>query len=142
MRKAYIPQPVRREVLQRAKERCEYCLSRSDLLGAELEIEHIIPESLGGTSSFDNLCASCATCNRHKGSRIREMDAETGQNVRLFHPRRQRWNRHFRWSQDGVQIIGKTKCGRATVKALQMNRQRLVRARRLWVTWSEHPPPA
>ncbi|MCH8294351.1 HNH endonuclease [Candidatus Poribacteria bacterium] len=133
---------MRQEVLKRAKEKCEYCLSQSDLLGAELEIEHIIPESLNGTSSLDNLCASCATCNRHKGSRIWAIDPETGRNVRLFHPRQQRWNRHFRWSEDGTRIIGKTICGRATVEAWQMNRQRLVRARRLWMAWGEHPPPA
>ena len=69
MKKAYISQKLRRQVLERAKEMCEYCLSMSDLLGANLEVEHIIPESLGGLSSLDNLCASYSTCNRHKASR-------------------------------------------------------------------------
>lgn len=119
---------------------CEYCLSKSDLLGADLEIEHIIPESLGGASSLDNLCASCSTCNRHKGVRICATDPVTGQRTRLFHPRQQQWNRHFRWSEDGTLILGKTICGRVTVEVLQMNRDRIVRTRRLWVAWGEHPP--
>lgn len=140
MKRAYISQKTRQEVFKRAKEMCEYCLSQSDLLGMDLEIEHIIPESLGGTSSLDNLCASCPTCNRHKGPGIRAIDPDTEQRVRLFHPRQQRWNQHFRWSEDGTLIIGKTICGRATVEALQMNRLRLVRARKLWVAWGEHPP--
>lgn len=140
MKKAYIPQKIRQYVFKRAREMCEYCLTKSDLLGMDLEVEHVIPESLGGTSSLDNLCASCPTCNRRKGSRIRAIDPDTGQRVRLFHPRQQRWNRHFRWSEHGTLIFGKTICGRATVKALQMNRERLVRARRLWVSWGEHPP--
>lgn len=138
MKKVYIPQEIRQHVFKRAKEMCEYCLSKSDLLGTDLEIEHIIPESL--PISLDNLCASCSTCNRHKGSRIWAIDPDTGRLSRLFHPRRQQWNRHFRWSEDGTIILGVTICGRATVEALQMNRERLVRARRLWVVWGEHPP--
>lgn len=112
MKKAYISRKLRRQVLERAGEMCEYCLSKSDLLGTDLEVEHIIPESLGGVSSLDNLCASCSTCNRHKASKVWVIDPD----------------------------IGKTICGRATVETLQMNRERLVRARRLWVAWGEHPP--
>jgi len=140
VKKAYIPQKLRRQVIERAKEMCEYCLSKSDLLGTDLEVEHIIPESLRGASSLDNLCASCSTCNRHKASKVWVIDQDTGQRARLFHPRRQKWKRHFRWSENGTIIIGKTICGRATVEALKMNRERLVRARRLWVAWGEHPP--
>jgi len=140
VKKAYIPQKIRQEVFKRAKERCEYCLNKSDLLGMDLEVEHIIPESLGGTSSLENLCASCPICNRHKSSRIWVIDPDTGRRVRLFHPRQQQWNRHFCWSEDGTLILGKTICGRATIEALQMNRERLVRARRLWADWGEHPP--
>jgi hypothetical protein len=39
--------------------------------------------------------------------------------VRLFHPRRQRWERHFRFA--GPIIVGRTACGRATVAVLAMN---------------------
>jgi len=85
VKKAYIPQKLRRQVFERAKEMCEYCLSKSDLLGTDLEVEHIIPESLGGASSLDNLCASCSTCNRHKASKVWAIDPNTGRGTRLFH---------------------------------------------------------
>jgi len=39
VKKAYIPQKIRQYVFKRAREMCEYCLSKSDLLGMDLEIE-------------------------------------------------------------------------------------------------------
>jgi hypothetical protein len=43
----------------------------------------------------------------------------TGDLVRLFHPRQQRWQEHF--ALEGVRITGLTPCGRATVKLLLFN---------------------
>jgi hypothetical protein len=58
----------------------------------------------------------------------------------LFNPRRQKWKTHFRWSEDGIEIMGVTACGRATVIALQMNRPEIVAARWLWVQAGWWPP--
>lgn len=33
------------------------------------EIDHVIPESLGGSGDADNLVLACRTCNRKKGAR-------------------------------------------------------------------------
>jgi hypothetical protein len=105
-----------------------------------MEIDHIIPESLGGETAEDNLWLACSLCNDHKGDRIAAPDPETGEVVRFFDPRRQTWSEHFVWSTDGTRVIGRTATGRATVAALQMNRPILVAARTAWVTVGWHPP--
>jgi hypothetical protein len=64
----------------------------------------------------------------------------TGEVVPLFHPRRQRWSDHFRWSLDGIEIVGISPVGRVTVEALNMNHPLVVEARRRWVTVGWHPP--
>jgi Zn ribbon nucleic-acid-binding protein len=103
-------------------------------------VDHIIPQAEGGETTQDNLCCACGLCNGHKQKRTHARDPQTRRRVRLFHPRRQKWARHFRWSEDGTQIIGLTACGRATVEALQMNHPDMVRARRNWVAAGWHPP--
>jgi hypothetical protein len=50
------------------------------------------------------------------------------------------WSKHFRWSEDGTQIIGLTPCGRVTVLALNMNNPDIVAARSRWVQAGWHPP--
>ena len=82
----------------------------------KLEIEHLLPKALGGTSEEENLWLACRECNGHKAKKIKAVDALTNKTVRLFNPRRQKWNQHFKFSEDGAEIIGKTTCGRATVK--------------------------
>ncbi|WP_437497284.1 HNH endonuclease [Sorangium sp. So ce1099] len=87
-----------------------------------------------------NLWLACSLCNDHKGNRIAALDPHTGEMVRLFDPRRQRWLDHFSWSSEGAHIIGKTPTGRATVSAVRLNRAELVVARRGWVIAGWHPP--
>src|SRR5438874_918388 len=70
----------------------------------------------------------------------RARNLQTGRVVALFHPRRQRWTRHFAWSEDFLVIIGRTATGRATVEALQLNRPELLNLRRALRTIGEHPP--
>ena len=62
------------------------------------------PESLGGRTVRENLWLCCAVCNERKGSRTSAFDNETDQRVRLFHPRRDKWTQHFRWTADGELI--------------------------------------
>ena len=57
------------------------------------------------------------------------MDPLTGQLVRLFHPRTDRWTDHF--ELDRARIAGKTPVGRATVQVLAMNAEGPVQLRRL-----------
>ena len=46
---------------------CQYCLVR--LGPRSLTIDHVIPKSRGGSSTWDNLVAACYTCNNFKGDR-------------------------------------------------------------------------
>ena len=130
---------LRQEVLERAEGCCEYCLSRQDLSVATFHVDHIRPSAKGGRTELDNLALACPLCNGAKGARLGAEDSQTGRWSPLFHPRRQRWARHFRWNRDFSRIIGRTVCGRATVEALGMNRPRLVQMRRYWRIFGLHP---
>ena len=105
-----------------------------------MELDHLIPEALGGVTAEENLWLACSPCNDAKGSRIAAQDPTTGEVVRLFNPRHQDWHEHFRWSESGCVITGLTPAGRATVAALRLNRPILVLARRSWVAVGWHPP--
>jgi hypothetical protein len=83
------------------------------------EIDHIIAENHEGITTSSNLCLCCFACNRHKGPNIAGIDPKTRKIVPLFHPRRHKWSRHFRW--DGAVLVGRTPQGRATVRVLKIN---------------------
>ena len=131
---------LRRRVARRARNLCEYCRTLQDLTGHDFTLDHIQPEALGGTSTFDNLCFCCFWCNNYKQARTQARDPRTGQTVPLFHPRRDQWEEHFRWDAACTRLRGRTATGRATVQTLRLNRASLVQARRLWVKYGLHPP--
>ena len=56
---------TRRAVFARDGWTCQYCGSRSNLT-----VDHVIPRSKGGASTWENIVASCASCNRRKGNRL------------------------------------------------------------------------
>jgi 5-methylcytosine-specific restriction endonuclease McrA len=56
---------TRRAVFARDDWTCQYCGSRSNLT-----VDHVVPRSKGGASSWDNIVASCAPCNRRKGNAL------------------------------------------------------------------------
>ena len=90
-----------------------------------------------GRSDEANLAWTCLTCNRYKGTDLASIDDETGRVVRLFHPRRDRWARHFRLR--GAVIVGRTTVGRVTVQLLQFNRQDRLRLRRTLIAAGLYP---
>ena len=140
MSETYIPKALRRRMAEQARHRCGYCLTSEFVVGVPMEIDDILPESLGGLTEEENLWLACSLCNDHKGDRIAALDPETGEIVRLFNPRFQEWAGHFAWSETSDRIIGLTPIGRATVIALSLNRPTLVRARQLWKLVGWHPP--
>jgi hypothetical protein len=127
-----------RQVAERAQWRCEYCRSPAAFSTQPFEVDHIIPRSKGGATLLENLALSCG-CNSYKGDRTHARDPQTGRTVTLFHPRRQRWSRHFAWSEDFMLIAGRTMAGRATVEALRLNRPALVNLRRALLAIGKHP---
>ena len=140
MSRAYIPKKLRTRVTERARGRCEYCLTQEEVIGADMDVDHVIPEALQGPTEAANLCLACSRCNEYKGNRVAGSDPTTGEAVALFHPRKQRWNEHFAWEEQGTVIAGLTPTGRATIRGLHLNRQSLVRARARWVEAGWHPP--
>ena len=82
MSKTYIPKAVRARVAEQARYRCGYCLTPEFIVGYEMDIDHLIPEALGGQTSV----------------------------------------------------------GRATVEALQLNREPLVKSRQVWIAAGLPPP--
>jgi 5-methylcytosine-specific restriction endonuclease McrA len=56
---------TRRAVFARDDWTCQYCGARSNLT-----VDHVIPRSKGGGSSWENIVASCAPCNLRKGNSL------------------------------------------------------------------------
>jgi hypothetical protein len=52
------------------------------------------------------LALACFACNNHKGPNIAGVDQNTGDVIRLFHPRRDNWEEHFEWR--GASLVGRT----------------------------------
>lgn len=141
MSREYIPVAIERRVREEAKNRCGYCLSPQHLVMARLEIEHIVPVSKGGTSDESNLWLSCPLCNAAKGSRTSAIDPVTGNLEALFNPRRFLWRDHFQWSEEGLQIVGRTSTGRATVALMHLdNDPDAIIVRSYWIEAGWHPP--
>jgi 5-methylcytosine-specific restriction endonuclease McrA len=127
-----------REVRQRAGHRCEYCLVPEAFYQTPFEIDHIIARQHGGPTVLSNLALSCLHDNGHKGPNIAGLDPVTRKLTKLFHPRRHKWDRHFRWQ--GPYIVGRTAIGRATVVVLDINDRDAVRAREELIAEGVFPP--
>lgn len=140
MSKTKISSAKRARVSEAADYQCGYCQTQEIVIGMPLVIDHIIPEAKGGTSADDNLWLACRRCNEFKGVQTAADDSETGEYTLLFNPRIQRWTDHFSWDEEGIMIIGLTPIGRATVVALKLNNDYIVRSRRRWVSTGWHPP--
>jgi 5-methylcytosine-specific restriction endonuclease McrA len=97
MSEVYIPNTLRQRVAAQARHRCGYCLTSEAIVGTPMEIDHIIPQSLGGPTEEENLWLACSLCNDHKSDRIAALDPLTGTIVRLFDPRHQVWH-GSRWA--------------------------------------------
>ena len=135
-----IPPKLRAAVIKRARGLCEYCRSRSSHSPGPFVVDHIIPKVRGGKTTLGNLALACSGCNGRKHAKVNGTDPLTGKSARLFHPRRQPWPDHFAWSGDDKLIIGLTAIGRATVEALQLNREELINLRAAFRILKLHPP--
>lgn len=89
---------------------------------------------------MENLALACQGCNGHKSTKTEAFDAISQTNTAFYNPRKDIWDEHFVWNEDFTEIIGKTAKGRATIKVLRLNRQRVVNLRRILVLAGEYPP--
>jgi hypothetical protein len=118
---SYVSAELRRLVADRAGGACEYCLihERDTYIGCH--VDHIIAEKHGGLTELDNLAFACAVCNRAKGTDIASLVPGTRSLVRLFNPRTDRWDEHFRISVDTLLIEPLTEVGVVTAQLLGFN---------------------
>ena len=139
-RRRSIPRAQQAKVRRRAQALCEYCHTAEQWQYVPFTVDHIVPLAQGGTGALENLALACFHCNRRKADRLQAVDPVSAELVTLFHPRRHSWDEHFIWSADGLQIVGLTAIGRATIAALDLNRERVVHIRAADVLVHRHPP--
>ncbi len=130
---------LRRLVVDRAGNRCEYCGLSQEGQEAAFHTDHVVPRASGGLTVAENLALACVSYSLRKEARRSALDPQTYRGTALFHPRRQRRADHSRW--DGVSIVGLTPTGRATIGALQMNRPMILSIRQEESARGRHPPP-
>lgn len=131
---------LRQRVIERAAGCCEYCRSQAKYATQSFSVEHVVARAKGGMTTLDNLALACQGCNNHKYDKVVAHDPVSGRLVPLYHPRRDRWEELFAWSDDFALILGLTPTGRATVDTLLLNRDGVVNLRRILYAHGEHPP--
>lgn len=118
----------RRLVRQRAGNCCEYCrLSQTGRL-VGFQVDHIIAIKHEGTDTDDNLCLACYECNIYKGSNVAALDPLTRDASKLYNPRQEKWDDHFKINSDAT-FTGLTPEGRVTINVLRMNDEERVKQR-------------
>jgi 5-methylcytosine-specific restriction endonuclease McrA len=60
----------RRTVLARDHYTCQYCKAQPGK--SQLTIDHVLPRSQGGETTWENVVTACGHCNRRKGNRTPE----------------------------------------------------------------------
>jgi len=60
----------RRNIFARDRNRCQYCGRRFS--SSDLSIDHVVPRSCGGKSTWENVVCSCLDCNVRKGGKTPE----------------------------------------------------------------------
>ena len=103
----HITAALRRLVVARASNHCEYCGLAQDGQVATFHIDHVMPVAAGGATSEDNLALACVSCSLRKGARQAAIDFVSGEEVPLFNPRNDDWHVHFYW--DDLYLVGRSK---------------------------------
>lgn len=134
---SYIPSSLRKSVIQRAKNHCEYCHLSQKGQEATFHIDHVFPFVLGGETILENLALACVSCSLRKAAKQIVVDSETMQQVNLFNPRKDNWSQHFQWN--GVILVGLTPIGRATIETLDLNRRIILAIREEEILLGRHP---
>lgn len=113
-----VPLSLRRQVIERAGGRCEYCRAPETFSLDTFTLDHIQPITAQGSDSLNNLAFACHNCNNRKQDAVSAIDPATGLRAPLYHPRQDVWREHFAWSADALTIVPLSPSGRATVARL------------------------
>lgn len=134
---SYVSDALRELVARRADHLCEYCLIHEEDTYLGCQVDHIISVKHGGPTRIENLAYACAFCNRSKGSDVASIIIETGQLVRFYNPRTDRWADHF--ELDGILIRPLTEVGEATARILGFNDDERLLEREELVSLGRYP---
>jgi HNH endonuclease len=138
MPRIHISAELRRLVIERAQECCEYCLLHQDNTGVSHQVDHVIALKHSGQTVRENLALACLECNLNKGSDLTTIDPATGEIIPLFNPRQQVWREHFTLA--GAMIAGLTQTGRVTIALLQINSPDRIAERQELMELNLYPP--
>jgi len=139
MSTSYISAELRRLVISRAENICEYCLIHEDDTFFGCHVDHIISEKHGGLTTANNLALACSVCNLRKGSDIASL-TDTGILTRLYNPRTDIKLQHFALS--GTVIESLTDIGEVTTSLLQLNSSERVLERQELIEVQRYPSAA
>lgn len=89
-----------------------------DLVGLTATHPADVPDRVQGVvaraeeaTEAGNVALSCQGCNNHKYNKTEGVEPVSGASVTLFHPRRDRRDDHFAWSNDASHVVGLTPNG-------------------------------
>ena len=91
----YISDSLRKVVSACAQNRCEYGRCSANFTTETFPIEHILPRSLGGGNTLENLAWSCMGCNIYKGAKIQGLDSVISEMVAIL----------IRTNRSGISIL-------------------------------------
>lgn len=121
-------------VAERAGHRCEYCHAPEAVFNVPFEVEHVISRAKEGLDEPANWALACRSCNLNKSDHLNGVDPVTQEQVRLFHPRQDKWADHFAVEPLApFNLQGRTSIARATIERLRMNSRLQLAARAQWV---------
>jgi len=127
---------LRKLVIRRADNRCEYCQLSQKGQEATFHIDHIIPLASNGTTTPENLALACVSCSLKKGAK-QFVIGENKAQIRLFHPRIDKWDDHFEWK--GIYLHAKTDIGNTMIRLLDLNRAFILAIREEEIYLQRHP---
>jgi hypothetical protein len=137
---SHVSHELRGLVSARAEHLCEYCLIHEDDTFFGCEVDHVISVKHGGPTEAGNLAYACVFCNRQKGSDIGSILWRTGEFVRFFNPRTDRWAEHF--ALNGTVIESLTPIGEVTARILDLNASDRILERQALIASNKYPPTA
>src|SRR5580692_8899743 len=106
----------RRNIFARDHNQCQYCGKKFPT--SELSLDHILPRSQGGTSTWENIVCACVACNVRKGGRtpkeahmhlIRKPEKPKRSpllNLKLTHSKYQSWKSFLENAYWSVELKG------------------------------------
>jgi HNH endonuclease len=134
----HISAELRRLVVDRAEHLCEYCLIHEEDTFFGCEVDHIISIKHGGQSETNYLALAGVFCNRRKGTEIGSILRRTGEFIRFFNPRTDRWAEHFRLSRAVIEPL--TGIGEVTARILDFNHGARILEREALIAVGRYPP--